>query len=281
MIAAAGIDPLLTDNRHTPRGRRSLRQLEAADALTLDGLDRLRASSTMDAAERARRPLAAAAMASDDADLRRLGAILGGWDGSTTPESRGSVLFADWAYRMERADLDLTHVPIDTISPLATEATLADVARALGELRASGAQIERLFGSADVAWGQVYRIRYAGLDLPSPVGRDELGAFNAGHYQRISEAGPDEGRFILTHASHFIGEVAFGPDGPEARGLLTYGNHDDPEAPDVRRQLEMFSRSEVRAMHFHPKDVNEASIRREILDISDDKAPLGSGQAAE
>lgn len=276
MIAATDIDPRLTDNRRTPRGRRSLRQMEATDGLTLDGLDRLRASSTMDAAERARGPLAAAAMASNDAELRRLGAILGAWDGSTTPESRGSVLFADWAYRMDRADVDLTNAPIDTVSPLVTEAPLADVARALEQLRASGTQIERLFGTADVAWGQVYRIRYAGLDLPSPVGRDELGAFNAGHYQRISEAGPDQGRFILTDASHFISEIAFGPDGPEARGLLTYGNHDDPAAPDVRRQLEMFSRSEVRAMHFHTEDVNQASIRREILDASDDQAASGS-----
>lgn len=269
-IVASAIDPLLTDDRRTPRGRRSLRQLEATSTLTLDDLDSLRASSTMDAAERARGPLAAAAMASNDAGLGRLGAILEAWDGSTAADSRGSVLFAEWAYRMDRAQLDLTSAPIDTLSPLLAEAPLADVSQALEHLRAAGAEIERQFGSADVAWGQVYRIRYAGLDLPSPVGRDELGAFNAGHYRYISEAGPDQGRFILSDASHFIGEVAFGPDGPEARGLLTYGNHDDPAAPGVRSQLEMFSRSEVRTMHFRVEEVQQASTRREILDASGD-----------
>lgn len=258
------IDPLLTADARTPRGRRSLRQLEAAQPLTLDGLGALRQSSVMDAAERARLPLARAALASRDAELRKLGAILEAWDGSTSVDSRGSVLFADWAFRMRRANLDINSASISTQSPLETEAPLVDEARALTELKASGAQLTRLFGTADVEWGTVYRIRRAGLDLPSPVGRDELGAFNAGRYSRIGE-GADQGKFLLTEASHFIAEVAFGEEGPEARGLMAYGNADDDSAPGVRTQLEMFSRGEVRPMSFTVDEVVATSVRRETL----------------
>lgn len=257
-------DPLVTADARTPRGRRSLRQMEASSDLTLDTLDDLRRSTIMDAAERSRAPLARAALASHDAETRALGAILDAWDGSTSIDSRGSALFADWAFRMRRAGLDLNAVPISQQSPLESEAALADENRALAELKASGTQLTRLFGSADVEWGRAYRIRRAGLDLPSPVGRDELGAYNAGRYRRISE-GPEQGLFVLEDASHFIAEVAFGPDGPQAQGLLSYGNSDDEDAPGVRTQLQMFSRGETRPMNFSVDDISANSVRRETL----------------
>lgn len=130
------------------------------------------------------------------------------------------------------------------LSPhVAVDQSQADPAVALAQLKASGAQLTKRFGSADVAWDRVYRIRRAGLDLPSPVGRDELGAFNAGHYRRVAQAGPDQGMFLLEDGSHLIAEVGFGASGPEARGLLTYGNFDDDDgtggttpAPDVFSQ---------------------------------------------
>lgn len=269
-IDLAGVDPVLTADRRTPRGRRSLRQLSLAEHLSLDSLGSLRESSVMDSAELAVPALVRAAAESTDSGVRHLGAILAGWDRSARPDSRGAVLFADWAFRMGRAGTPLVKADLQALSPLAVDQPLADPAVALAQLKASGAQLTKLFGAADVAWGRVYRIRRAGLDLPSPVGRDELGAFNAGHYRRVSEVGPDQGLFLLEDSSHFIAEVAFGASGPEARGLLAYGNFDDDEGPGVRRQLQMFSRGEVRPMHFDLGSVQAGSQRREVL-----TAPLG------
>ncbi|MBI1406241.1 MAG: hypothetical protein GC145_08965 [Caulobacter sp.] len=259
------LDPMLTDNLATPRGRRSLRQLTTSGPLDLEGLDTLRASSVMDLAEQARGPLADAARASGDPQLMRLGAILAAWDGSARPDSRGSVLFADWAYRMRRAGVAAIEPSPAPPSPLSIAATLADPTRALSILQESAKGLTTRFGRPDVTWGEVYRIRAAGLDLPSPVGRDELGAFNAGHYGRATGSGPDAGTFTLESASTFIAEVAFGPDGPEARGLLTYGNSDSPEAPGVQAQLRLFSASKTRPIAFTAQEVAKASRRRETL----------------
>lgn len=264
-IDPRGLDPMLTDNRATPRGRRSLRQLMAADPLDLQGLETLRASSVMDLAEQTRGPLVEAARASDDPRLAQLGAILAAWDGSARPDSRGAVLFADWAYRMRRAGVAAIEPSPAPPSPLWTAATLADPGMALSILQESAKGLTIRFGRPDVAWGEVYRIRAAGLDLPSPVGRDELGAFNAGHYGRVTGPGPDAGTFTLESASTFIAEVAFGPDGPEARGLLTYGNADSPEAPGVQAQLRLFSASKTRPIAFTAQEVAKASRRRETL----------------
>ena len=265
MIDLADFDPVLTADRRTPRGRRSLRQLSLAGPLSLDSLGLLRASSVMDSAELAAPALARAATASPDAGVRRLGEILAGWDRSAGPDSQGAVLFADWVFRMGRAGTPLVKGDLQHLSALAVDQPLADPVAALAQLKESGAQLTKLFGSADVAWGRVYRIRRAGLDLPSPVGRDELGAFNAGHYRRVSQAGPDQGMFLLEDGSHFIAEVAFGASGPEARGLLTYGNFDDDDGPGVRRQLQMFSRSQMRAMRFDLGSVQAGSQTRTVL----------------
>jgi len=260
-ITSEGLQPTLTDDPRTPRGRRSLRQAARSEALTLDGLGALRASSVADTAEQWRRPLAEAAGRSSDPAVRKLGAVLADWDGSARPDSRGGVLFAEWAYRMRRAGLDLSAdgetgmAPVDRVLPPA----------ALEHLKASGAQVEKLYGAADVAWGVVYRIRRGGLDLPSPVGRDELGAFNAGRYRRISDPGADMGRFVLTDASHFIAEVAFGPAGPEARGLMAYGNFDDDREASVQKQLRLFSESQVRPLLFEPGQVETGSVRSQTL----------------
>lgn len=272
-IELSKLDPLLTDDRRTPRGRRSLRQLTEAPPLTLDGIGALRASSVMDLAELVRGPLAQAALASGDLELVGLGRVLAGWDGSAGADSRGSVLFADWAYRMRRAGLATVGVDLQTLSPLSTTAALADPAKALETLRAAAVGLKTRFGRADLAWGEVYRIRRAGLDLPSPVGRDELGAFNAGHYDRVAGKGPEAGTFTLVSASTFVAEVAFGPDGPRARGLLTYGNADDDTAPGVREQLTDFSQGRVRPIAFSPAEVAAASRRREVLEAKLVPAP--------
>ncbi len=260
-------DSVLTADRRTPRGRRSLRQLAMAAPLDLDALGRLRASTILDYAELIREPLAEAARSSGDRELAALADILAAWDGSSRPESRGGVLFTDWAYRMRRGGVQLFDPYLQRLSPMSTKARLVDPARSLATLREAGRGLVQRFGAADVAWGDVYRIRRAGLDLPSPVGRDEWGAFNAGRYSRVGGAGANSGTFTLDEASTLIIEAAFGPAGPEARGLLTYGNTDDQSAPAVGAQLKLFSEGRLRPLALTPAQVARASRRREMLDL--------------
>lgn len=263
----AASDSVLTADRRTPRGRRSLRQLATSAPLDLDAMGRLRASSVLDYAELIRGPLADAARQSGDRELAALAVVLADWDGSSRPESRGAVLFTDWAYRMRRGGVPVVDSDLQQQSPMSTQARLADPARSLAVLRDAGRGLAQRFGAADVAWGDVYRIRRAGLDLPSPVGRDEWGAFNAGRYSRVGGTGPDSGVFTLEDASTLIIEAAFGPAGPEARGLLTYGNTDDQSAPAVSAQLKMFAESRLRPLALTPAQVARASRRRETLDL--------------
>jgi acyl-homoserine-lactone acylase len=261
-IDMTSLDATLSNDILTPRGRRSLRQLEQAGTMSFDRMDELRRSSHMDIAERAAPQLAALASTSRRNDLRAMGQVLADWDGSTRPDSRGGVLFSEWAYQMRRAGNDMFGEAIDPMSVDAS--TLADDAAALLALQVAGERILDRYGRYDPAWGDVYRIRHAGLDLPSGIGRDELGAYRAGHY----DYNRDDNIFSLNSAAHFIAMVAFGEDGPEARGLLAYGNSERPDAPGVHAQLELFSNGDVREMYFDRASVEGHTVTQEDFVIA-------------
>ena len=53
--------------------------------------------------------------------------------------------------------------------------------------------------------------------------------------------------------------LQFGPDGPVAEGILTYGNPDDPTDPAYRLGLEAFSAGQWRPLLFDPDVVASLS----------------------
>jgi len=63
--------------------------------------------------------------------------------------------------------------------------------------------------------------------------------------------------------------IAFGDDGPEVKGLMSYRNSENPNAAGVQEQLQMFSDGEVREMYFNRDDVEVNARSREVLIISD------------
>ena len=53
--------------------------------------------------------------------------------------------------------------------------------------RTAAAQVEEQHGALDVFWGDVYRLRYAGKDLPANGGPDTLGVFRVLNFDRDGE----------------------------------------------------------------------------------------------
>ncbi|AUN31054.1 penicillin acylase family protein [Niveispirillum cyanobacteriorum] len=268
VLDRASLPATLTDDRRTPRGRRSLALMAGAGSVSLSDLAHMASDSGMDTAGLALPWLVPAALAASDAEVAGLGRVLQGWDGTATPASRGGPLFAEWSYLMRRAGMPVPAADIQQLPALGGRDEPVGVPRALTILREAGRNLHKRFGRVDVAWGDAYRIRRAGLDLPSPVGRDELGAFNAGRYQPVRDAGGATGRFDLVDASHFIAAVAFGPSGPEAQGLLAYGNKDDPSDTATRGQLTLFSQGKLRALSFTNEDVAAASREVEQMEMN-------------
>ena len=164
--------------------------------------------------------------------------VLEVWDRQTNDDSQGAVLFSLWALSMEPDSLFAT--PWQESDPLSTPDGLADFNTAVAVLEGVAAQVKLLYGSLDVSWGEVVRIRYKEQDLPASGGPGRLGSF------RVLDAIPtDEERFRVVSGDTYIAAIEFS-DPIQAKVLTVYGNSTQPGSPHVGDQLPLYTRGELR-----------------------------------
>jgi len=114
----------------------------------------------------------------------------------------------------------------------------------LGALEAAVEEMERLYGTIEVPWGRVHRIRRGSLDLPIAGSKDPSTLWMA--------HGPmDERGIIYTNAgSSFVMLVKLGPK-VEAYSLLPYGISEDSSSPHYADQAPLMSRGELKRAWFY------------------------------
>ena len=83
--------------------------------------------------------------------------------------SRGALLFTEWwaEYGRRLGSRRPYAVSWNAAAPRATPDGLADTALAVAALGAAAEKVMQRFGTLDVPWGDVYRVRRDGADLPS------------------------------------------------------------------------------------------------------------------
>ncbi|MEM1205300.1 MAG: penicillin acylase family protein [Acidobacteriota bacterium] len=253
----------LAPDRIDLRGQQSMQLLLDDDSLTFDDLEALQASTHSLAADRLLPELLKLVQDAEPgpgkATLQRAAGVLGAWDRRFAATSRGAVLFAEW-FADSRRFISSRWTPE---APLTTPSGLRPGPALEALVQASG-RVESEWGSQDVAWGDVYRVRHAGLDLPASVGLSEVGAFRVGFFS------PDpDGTKTMQGGISWTAVVEFG-DRPGARGLLAHGNGTQPGHPGVEAQVRLFSANRLRPIAFEPKDVEAATVRTVELSIPEE-----------
>ena len=116
---------------------------------------------------------------------------------------------------------------------------MRDPRGAAAALETAAAKVEEDYGALDVAWGDVYRLQYAGKDLPANGGPGDLGVF------RVLEFDPDGELYRATYGDSYVAAIEFS-DPIQARVLLSYGNASQPHSPHRGDQLELFANKQLR-----------------------------------
>ncbi len=221
--------------------RSALMQL-ADSSVTFDELVQYKHSSHMALADRILPELVAAARATGDADAKAAADVLEQWDRQATAQSRGAVLFAAYVEEwLKRANGSPFKQAWRLDSALTTPSGLADPAVAVTALGTAARATRQAHGALDVPLGDVYRLRYAGKDLPGNGGAgDPFGVFRVAYYA------PDEDgkRRILAGDTYY--QVVEFSNPIRAKVLTAYGNATQPGSPHRGDQLELFSRQEMR-----------------------------------
>lgn len=186
--------------------------------------------------------------------------VLDAWDGHYNVDSEGAAL---WREFTEAVDFDeLWGQAFDGAKPAATPAGLGAVPDGVEDpvlvgLALAVALLTNAGFALDVPLGEVqYDGRSPDERLPVPGGLGSEGVTNvvsASSRSSTEEQQPElpepliedstltTDGYPITYGTSFLMAVAYGPDGPEARTILTYGQVGDPALPGFTSGVKAFA----------------------------------------
>ncbi len=257
------------ENEFGLRSQHSVLLLENDARLSLEDVVRLKHSYRMLLADRVKNELIQAVRELDETlprshALRGEGlALLEGWDNTATPESLGSVLFTEW-WRIytetlggpDPDDADLFAEDWTAERPMDTPRGLAypDLAARLFDDALD--ETVRRFGSLDVAWGTVHRVRRGSVDEPVGGCPGALGCFRV-----LNFADDNDGKRRVDGGDGWVIAVEF-TDPPRAYSILGYGQSTREDSPHHADQAALFARGEMKSVAYTRESVERRAIRR-------------------
>jgi acyl-homoserine-lactone acylase len=241
------------------RPQRSIKLMMADSSVSFEELAAYKHSTRVEVADRLLDDLLSAVQARGNESARRAAAVLGRWDRTADAGSRGGVLFREWWAELVRRMRGRSPYARawSPAAPLATPDGLALPDTAVAALAAAGERVERTYGALDVPWGEVFRLRRDGVDLPGNGGASALGIFRVTDYDTAGG-----GRFEATGGDSYVAVIEFG-DPVRAAALVSYGNWSQPPSPHRSDQLPLYSRKELRPVWLTRADVEAHLERRE------------------
>ena len=242
------------------RSQHSLMLVDNNRKMTLEEIIALKHSYRMILADRVKADLLAAVRASNpDSSVLAAANMLEKWDNSAAPASKGGVLFATWWQRMTPQGAPADSVMAerwDPARPLLTPRGLRDPAKAAEAFKAAVQETTRRFGSADVAWGDVHRVRVGTVDVPVGGCSGALGCFRVLNFRND----PD-GKRSAIGGDGWVIAVEF-LDVPKSYSVLAYGQSPREDSPYHSDQAAMFARGEMKRVLFTEADIEKGTEKR-------------------
>lgn len=260
------LDPNRFPSYMAPRGmefrpQRSARMLMGDSSITFEEMIQYKHSTRMELADRLLDDLIPATKNSGKEKAMQAASVLEKWDHAADAESRGAVLFQAFARELLRRSGSSSPFakPWNENDPLNTPDGLADPAAAVAALETAAAQVERNYGTMDVAWGEVHRLRRGKLDLPANGGPGELGIF-----RNVGYAPAEKGKFQAAGGDSYVAAIEFSTP-VRAMAIIGYGNSSQPNSPHQTDQLELFARKQLRPVWRTRKEIEAHLASRETF----------------
>ncbi|MEO8657226.1 MAG: acylase [Bryobacteraceae bacterium] len=234
--------PAYTTNVNLPslRTSQSVRMLDSDASITFDKLVTYKLSTRLELADRILDDLFTAVAASSSDRAKQAAAVLKAWDRNTDNDSRGALLFEQFAAK---------HPPFavaaDRLKPLTTPRGLRDPAAAVKLFETAALETEKLYGALDAKWGDFRRLHRGTVDLPANGGPGGLGAFRVLQFDKQNHA---------TFGDTFVACVEF-TSPPHAQVLVSYGNSSQPGSPHATDQLPLLSEKKLRTAWRDRKEI--------------------------
>jgi acyl-homoserine-lactone acylase len=243
------------------RSQHSLTLIDNTKKMSLEEIVALKHSYRMLLADRVKVDLLKAVRAnlqSSTDSILAAAALLERWDNTAAPASRGALLFATWWQRMvQGTTVDSVYaITWNAAEPMSTPRGLRDPAKAAEAFAWAVTETTRRYGSPDVPWGDVHRVRMGSVDEPVGGCAGALGCFRVLNFRND----PD-GKRAVTGGDGWVIAVEF-TDVPKAYSVLAYGQSPREDSPYHNDQAAMFARGEMKRVLFADADVEKGTIKR-------------------
>jgi Protein related to penicillin acylase len=191
-----------------------------------------------------------------DSTALQAAAILKAWDRKTDAASKGAVLFSAW---FEKLTPTMYATRWDPFKPVTTPDGLSDEKQAVSLLVQAAKEVKEKYGSMDIAWGEVFRLRMNGIDLPANGGLQQEGILCQCPTRKDAD-----NKFRAEGGETFIAVTEFGKS-PQASVLLGYGNATQEGSKHRTDQLNLLSEKKLRQALLTKEDVRKHLERKEVL----------------
>jgi acyl-homoserine-lactone acylase len=228
------------------RAQNSVKLMAEHDGLTLDSFRELKLDAHALMADRVLPDLLPAARADADPEVRSAAELLAQWDRRFSADSRGALLFEEWARLFAGTGFSGQGnytTPWSAVEPITTPRGIKNPGAAVDMLRKAIATTRQKYGAVDRRFGDASRFRLDGMDLPGNGGFGNLGAFRV-----ITWSDPDaNGIRVPEHGETWMAMIEFSTP-VKAYGLMSYGNSRQPGTTHYADQLGLLSRQEFREL---------------------------------
>jgi acyl-homoserine-lactone acylase len=179
------------------------------------------------------------------------------WDNSVASDSKGGVLFESWfmEYVNEMGQAELFSIPWSYHDPMNTPRGISDTVKALSALKKAISLTKEKYGTIDIMWGDVHRLRHGDLDLPVGGGPSGLGCFRV-----LGFSEGDDGKQQIRRGDGWVLAVEFS-NPPKAYSILAYGQSAREESPHHTDQAELFANNKMKRVVFTEKEIRKSMIR--------------------
>ena len=253
------------------RPQLALEMLEGRERFDVADVIAMKFSTRLLLAERIKPDLLAAAtgVPQPGRDVLEGRDVIEEWDATASATATGAILFERFwqRYRSAMGERSPFAEPWEAARPFETPSGLADHTVAAQSLAAAVQDVRASFGTARVAYGQVNRFRFAGIDLPGDGASGQLGAYRVVQFDgspgepihvagRPDPHGPYRGfgdAWILL--VHFTRPVS-------AQSVLAYGQSSRPDSPHGADQIAIYAAHRLRPVWFYPADIEKNAERK-------------------
>ncbi|MCB0634190.1 MAG: penicillin acylase family protein [Saprospiraceae bacterium] len=236
------------------RSQLSLLLIDNEDKMSLEEVVARKHSMRMLVAEQLKPELIKAVRAGKPKrEVRKAIDHLEAWDNTVAAESRGGVLFENWFvnYSEMMKGKEVYATPWSFDDPMGTPHGLADPAKAAAAFQASLDSLTAKYGTWDLAWGEVHRLRLGKLDLPVGGGAGGLGCFRVLWFSEDKD-----GKQRIRGGDGWQLAVEFS-DPPRAYSVLAYGQSNDENSPHHTDQAELFVNNKMKKVAYTEEDIRQ------------------------